>query len=525
MAHGALDFCACVRKRRRTRYRSAHTLRNTSAGESMRKLSLLDQIFYSWEASGMAPTTMGGAIILDARASRFPLNAESLANHVAARMEKIPLLRKRLMRDPLHIGQLRLVDDPAFQVQRHITQLRLAKPGGYREFTACLGTLSAQRLDVNQPLWHITIIDGLRGGRLAIAAQLHHAILDGVALLNVLHSLWDTEPVAAEHPATRKWRAEKTPSRLGLLRDAVLENTERFYVKAPQVMLQTGALLIAMLRKEALKAFTPRDIEHDSAVRVTIPRVHATSINLPRLTPGRVVSYLELPMADIKALSRYYECSINDLVILFNSCALERYFQAIGETIDFDLVLAMPISTRKRGDRSGGNAITAARLCLHNRVADLEQRLRAIVADTTLIKQSTKPGRSASTAAIDPRVALDAISPLLLDAFIHGLAKLHLPERLMLANVGSTNVPGPDRPQYIAGARQVGVVPLAPVIDTVGLISVVTSMDTHLAMVFHGCDAAIADKEALVDGVREGFHTLKRAAGLAKATRTRTRTR
>jgi diacylglycerol O-acyltransferase len=112
----------------------------------------MDQAFYKLEAGGMYPVLMAGAMILDVAGSPYPLNAKMIADHLAARMEKVPLMRKKLVQDALRIGNMQLVDDPSFDVRNHITRTVLPAPGGYRELTDCLGEFSAQRLDLSRPM-------------------------------------------------------------------------------------------------------------------------------------------------------------------------------------------------------------------------------------------------------------------------------------------------------------------------------------------------------------------------------------
>ena len=63
----------------------------------MRKLGLLDQAFVKTEQGGMPPMYMGSATILDPTSSPYPLDAARLANHLAAVLENIPLMRQKLV--------------------------------------------------------------------------------------------------------------------------------------------------------------------------------------------------------------------------------------------------------------------------------------------------------------------------------------------------------------------------------------------------------------------------------------------
>ncbi|MGI9295522.1 MAG: wax ester/triacylglycerol synthase domain-containing protein, partial [Pseudomonadales bacterium] len=209
----------------------------------MSKLSLLDQLFYKLESGGMSPMYMGGAMIVDPTDSPFPLDGKILADHLAARMEKIPLMRQKLVQDRLKIGDMRLVGDPDFNVKNHITRTRLEAPGDYKQLTDCLGNFSAQRMDLNRPLWRYEVIEGLKGGHVAIAMHLHHAVIDGMGAQEALSTIWSTKPEAPEQPGGKVWQVDELPTSFELIRDALTENAQRLYIKMPTFLLKSGAPL------------------------------------------------------------------------------------------------------------------------------------------------------------------------------------------------------------------------------------------------------------------------------------------
>ena len=96
------------------------------------KLSLMDQAFFKLEEAGMAPSPMGGVMILNPKTADWALTGKIIANHLAARMERIPLMRQKPLQDKLKLGSIRLVDDPDFDVNNHITVARVKRPGGYQ---------------------------------------------------------------------------------------------------------------------------------------------------------------------------------------------------------------------------------------------------------------------------------------------------------------------------------------------------------------------------------------------------------
>jgi diacylglycerol O-acyltransferase / wax synthase len=478
----------------------------------MSKLGLLDQVFRSLESNGLTPIIMGGAMIFDPSTSPYPLNGKILADHLAARLERIPIMRKKLVQDRLKIGNLQLVEDPDFNVKNHITVTSLPAPGGYAELTACLEDFSAQPLEMDRPLWHYEVIEGLEGGRIAVATHIHHIILDGVGAVKALGSVWDLEPTPPERPVGRHWEVDEVPTPFELIREAILENAERLYLKAPNFLIKHGTPLL----RTAINAIKSRiDIEEeDDRKKDKTPavKVERTSINVARISSKRSVSYLDFSLAEVKAMTREFGCSVNDLMLLLSSCALDNYFKKIGEKIELDQVAGMPISLRPDDSEDAvGNVLTVARVNLHTRTRSLLQRLELIAEQTRAVKSNTKPAKSTGKKAkIDQMELLGLFSPIVVEALLFTAIKFNLLEKKALVNVGITNVPGSPIPIYLSGAKIVSSVPMAPAIDTIGLTICISSMGDILSMGFHGCGEAIVDKDALTAGARKGFESLKR---------------
>src|SRR5436190_85964 len=74
--------------------------------------------------------------------------------------------------------------------------------------------------DPGRPLWEITFIAGLPGGRFAMLIKVHHCLVDGIAGMDILAALLDPTPVTRiEEP--KPWTPAPLPSDLELLADEV----------------------------------------------------------------------------------------------------------------------------------------------------------------------------------------------------------------------------------------------------------------------------------------------------------------
>ena len=476
----------------------------------MSELGLLDQAMFKLEVAGMSPMYMCGAFILETADSPYPVDSAILADHVAACMEEIPLMRRRLVQDPLGIGNLQLVEDPQFDVRNHISCTSLEAPGDYKALMAKLGEFSGRRLDLDRPLWQFEIIDGLKGGRIAIAAHIHHTIMDGKEGLRVIAAMLSDKPAAGRKPRKQSRHRRVPRGPISLVGDALRENLRRLYIEAPRVAWRNAG----PIARAGFRALSKRVSARDQRAVGKSVKVHRTSLNVAPISARRVVSCLELPLAEVKTLHRAFDCSINDLVLLFSSCALEYYFARIGEAVDFDLIAGMPVDVRAKDDTSAGNALSLARVSLHNTIGDIRERLRAIHDETAAIKKTVR--HTGDTAGTEPEIDLKGleslVGPVLLDAASRAIVKFNLLDKATFINLGISNVPGNQIPPYCAGARVRTLIPLAPPMDSLALAITVTSTSDHLVLTYHGCAETLGDTELLVEGARRAFQSLQKAS-------------
>ena len=117
---------------------------------------------------------------------------------------------------PLGQGRPVWVDDPHFNSRYHVRHTALPAPGERRaSSSASPGRLFAQRLDRAKPLWEIWLVEGLDGGRFALIAKTHHALVDGVSGVDIASVLFDAAPDPPPAPAARApgTRARCPPAR------------------------------------------------------------------------------------------------------------------------------------------------------------------------------------------------------------------------------------------------------------------------------------------------------------------------
>src|SRR5437879_8676308 len=184
-----------------------------------------------------------------------PVQVEDVRRHMAARLHELPAFRWRVVPVPLGLSHPLFVEDPDFDLARHVRHAVLPEPGGEGELDALCARLAEQRLDRGRPLWQMTLVDGLASGRQAIVLEIHHALMDGFATLATLARIFsasgdpDGDPDGSAGDASPRYRV---PGGVRLVAGAI-GHQARVLVRLPGLVATTrrGAAAVKQRRSEA----------------------------------------------------------------------------------------------------------------------------------------------------------------------------------------------------------------------------------------------------------------------------------
>ena len=76
----------------------------------------------------------------------------------------------------------------------HVRRVALPAPGGMAELRELVGRIMSEPLDFTRPLWQLYLVEGLERERHAYVSKTHHALVDGVAAVDVGTIILDAEP-------------------------------------------------------------------------------------------------------------------------------------------------------------------------------------------------------------------------------------------------------------------------------------------------------------------------------------------
>ena len=113
---------------------------------------------------------------------------------------------------PFGLDHPRWVDDPDFDLDNHLHRVALPAPGGEAELTAMVAAVMGRPLDPDQPPWEMHVIEGLEGGRVGLIAKIHHAVIDGVAGVQLMAQLLDLSEEGRPAVVCPPWLPAALPS-------------------------------------------------------------------------------------------------------------------------------------------------------------------------------------------------------------------------------------------------------------------------------------------------------------------------
>ena len=176
----------------------------------MQQLTGMDASFLALET---ANTTghVGGLSVLDPSTAAEPLTLARLTEVMTERLPLVPVLRRKLLNVPLGLDQPYWIDDPDFDIEYHVREIALPRPGSDAQLTEQVSRLHARPLDRSRPLWELYLITGLARDRAAVYSKIHHAAVDGVSGTELLTVLFDLTPAGRELPAAEPFQPERPP--------------------------------------------------------------------------------------------------------------------------------------------------------------------------------------------------------------------------------------------------------------------------------------------------------------------------
>lgn len=394
-----------------------------------------------------------------------------------------PVLRSKVVEGPLDLQTPRVVVDPDFDLGYHMR--RFSMPGA--RWTDVLTEARRQSMtdfDKERPLWRMTLIEDLPGGKSALIVKLHHAIADGQGAVQLGLALLDFTPEGSDlGPMPEAPEPVELDTR-GFMQAVIRNNVGWVAKTAEDAIKGIGPLAMAAIKNPMQLVSKVRETAESVARFTKIP------LPLGPLSPimqSRSINYhfdtIDIDFAQFRAAAKKRERTVNDLFLAAISVGMFRYHETMGRPVG-ELRMNMPISLRTSGDQS--NAVTIARfeIPISNVIEDVLEAAATIVRSWR------------------------AEPALKLADYFAELTRFLPPELVSAAaqtsDLTASNVPGVPVPVWLAGAR---VERMYPLVGTIGAAINVTMLtyEGTASVGVSSDDAAVGDRAELIASLRSGF--------------------
>lgn len=381
--------------------------------------------------------------------------------------------------------------DPNFNLDWHVQPAALPGRGDKRALERFVSQLASSPLSHDRPLWQFHLVEHYDGGS-ALIARIHHSYADGIALVQVLLSLTDTQPDASgDSELPRAWLKQdhaEVARRVGAV-DRYMQLGSKVVEKGMDFYRDPG--LAAVLAKEGGEI--ARELLHALALSDDPP-----SLLRGRLGVSKRVAWAEpLDLEEVKAVGRACDCTVNDVLMATAAGALRSYMIERGERVDgMTLRATVPVNLRPlEHARKLGNHFGLVFLDLPVGEGNPIRRLERVAECMRNLKNSRQ--------AIVAYGLLAALG--MAPAAVQGLA-LELFSRK--ATAVATNVPGPQQPLYLAGCMLREMMFWVPQTGSIGIGISILSYNgrVHFGLIADG--RLIPDPDAVISRFGAEFEKL-----------------
>jgi diacylglycerol O-acyltransferase / wax synthase len=469
----------------------------------VRQLTSLDNQFLALESNRQAGHVGSLGVLDQSTRPGGGIACGDIKDLLRERLALLPPFRWKLVEVPLGLDYPYWIEDPDFDLDFHVREIALADPGNDAQLSEQVARIFSRPLDRARPLWELYLIHGLASGYTAVLTKIHHALIDGLSGAEIMGLLLDRTPEGRDDlpPLDDEAIANgaAAPGQLEMLGRGLL-GVPRYPLRAlravPRALPNVADVgPLGQLPGAGMVGGIANRVQRTITRKPAVPRPNLqapkTTFN-GRVSPHRRFSFGETGLDEVKAVKRAYGVTVNDVVVSICAGAVRRWLIEHDELPDVPLVAQIPVSVRT-GEQAGtyGNRILLMSVPFHTEIADPVERLWATHEDLADMKERHK--------ALPAELLQDA-NHFIPPAVFHRAARLTF--RLSTGvgrpawNLVVSNVPGPQFPLYMAGAKLVANYPVSVITDGMGLN--ITAMSYNGRMDY----GIVADRDQMPDVAR-----------------------
>jgi diacylglycerol O-acyltransferase len=393
------------------------------------------------------------------------ISHERLQQLVASSLPQLTRFRSRLVDRPFGVGPPFWAEidgyDPSSQIHRATVQA----PGGHRELAELIAQLSAESPHQRETLWEAWSVDGLSGGRWALALRLSPLLSErGAGAASIWPRLLGSDPRHGGSDDQPEQPSPDIPAMSELAAEVITEILEIPF-KGLSLVAETVTGLLRSVR-----GGTPAVAEHDSAsTRGPLP---LNAFTAP-LTERRAVAFISVWNVDLETVSTAFGGDVTNVLLAACTLSLRAWLQRHGTVPDKPLVMWMPL------EQSAGQIRIPVQL---NDPVEVLTNLHTATERMTTVESHDDEN---DYLTVDVRAIASLVPSFVIDAGRQVFRRLDLRRRLMPISHGSVHsVPAHPLPTYCAGAEVVGMYTVTPLAAGCGLTITPTAQgaETHLSV-------------------------------------------
>ena len=394
-------------------------------------------------------------------------------------------------------------DDPAFVLAEHVTVTRLPAPGDQAILQRVASDLANRPLRADRPLWEAHLLDGYGAGS-ALLLRTHHAIADGVALMQVILAM--TDPLGGDEDGPPEalqvcddHRAQlRAPGVAGRAAHQAAVVGRRGTSMAGNLSASLRAVLTDVGKVTDVVGFT----RSDAAMLAKLGSGLTADRNQLQgpLAGAKQRSWIRpVPVAEIKAAGGGTGGTVNDVVLTAITSALRRYLLEHDALVANVLVIE-PVNLRAPGaalPAGLGNKFGLVFVALPTGEPEPARRRALIRAQMEQIKHSRE-----SSVVYTMLELMGQIPAGLQSAWIDAFAAR--------ATAIVSNVTGPRHRLQLAGTPVAGLIAWVPASGPVGLGFSAVSYAGQLTVAVASDTGLLPDHDRLVDLIDAEVSALSR---------------
>jgi len=432
-----------------------------------------------WPQDIGAVAILDGSHLLEA-GGRFRI--EAVREVIAARLHLVPRFRQLLCVPRPGLGGPLWVDAPAFDLRDHVRVVSLPAPGDEAALLLAVEQLRRRRLDRSRPLWEMCFLPGLPGRRVGMLVRIHHAIADAIAAVATLGALLDTAP-GAPAASPPPW----TPAPPPAARELFADNLRHL---ASELGHTLRALAQPVTTARRVRAAWP-------AMREIVAQPPGPGTSLNRVVgPGRNLALIRASLDQVTQIAHTHDATVNDVLLAVTAGGVRGLLRSRAEPVGnltVPIYVSITLRPAQQRDQARGNLVALMTVPLPVGVPDPGQRLRQIATTTARQKAESRPSPGTVIRGRIPRRAAVKI--------------MQWPR----VNLASADVPGPQQPLYLAGARLLEVFPVLPLMPktTLGISALSYAGQFNITAVAD--HDACPDLDAFTIAAQDDLHALAAA--------------